>query len=196
MILKNDKKSEEDLICRFKIDMRNLTNFDSRTWKSQKTYTLMRCFWPKYIMFGLKKYRGVMFRETRVWCKIRRKSDLWFGKWHEESDKFSSEHSEVSKLGLSLGPFIQSRKCMSLKLTGGNYRLRQWRMMQNLKGIDLPVQNWHEEFNKFSPEHSKISKICTLMGWFWPKYMFELRKYWEVMFGGTQDWCKVWSETD
>ena len=31
------------------------------------------------------------------------------------------------------------------------------------EGIDLPVQNWHEEFNKFLPEHSKISKICTLM---------------------------------
>ena len=147
-------------------------------------------------MFELKKYREVIFHDTRVWCKIWRKTDLWFGKWYEEFNKFSPEHTKVSKLGLSLGPFIQSRKCMSLKLTGGNYRLRQWRMMQNLKGIDLPVQNWHEEFNKFSPEHSKISKICTLMGWFWPKYMFELRKYWEVMFGGTQDWCKVWSETD
>ena len=36
MILKNDKKSEKELTCRFKIDIRNLTNFDSRTQKSQK----------------------------------------------------------------------------------------------------------------------------------------------------------------
>ena len=44
-------------------------------------------------------------------------------------------------------------------------------------GIDLSVQNWHEEFDKFWPEHSKISKICTLTGCFWPKYiMFELKK--------------------
>ena len=28
MTLKNDGKSEEELTCRFKIDMRNLTNFD------------------------------------------------------------------------------------------------------------------------------------------------------------------------
>ena len=36
MTLKNDGKSEEELTCRFKIDMRNLTNFDPSTQKSQK----------------------------------------------------------------------------------------------------------------------------------------------------------------
>ena len=36
MTLKNDEKSEEELTCHFKIDIRNLTNFDSRTWKSQQ----------------------------------------------------------------------------------------------------------------------------------------------------------------
>ena len=37
MTLKNDEKSEEELTCRFKIDMRNLTNFDPSTRKSQKS---------------------------------------------------------------------------------------------------------------------------------------------------------------
>ena len=36
MTLKNDGKSEEELTCQFKIDMRNLTNFDTSTRKSQK----------------------------------------------------------------------------------------------------------------------------------------------------------------
>ena len=36
MTLKNDKKSEEELTCRFKIDIRDLTNFDWNTRKSQK----------------------------------------------------------------------------------------------------------------------------------------------------------------
>ena len=36
MTLKNDEKSEEELTCRFKIDIRNLTNFDLRTQKSLK----------------------------------------------------------------------------------------------------------------------------------------------------------------
>ena len=35
MTLKNDGKSEEELTCRFKIDIRNLTNFYSSTWFSK-----------------------------------------------------------------------------------------------------------------------------------------------------------------
>ena len=36
MTLKNDEKSEEELAGRFKIEIRNLTNFDLRIQKSQK----------------------------------------------------------------------------------------------------------------------------------------------------------------
>ena len=36
MTLKNDEKSKEELTCRFKIDIKNLTNFDKRTQNSQK----------------------------------------------------------------------------------------------------------------------------------------------------------------
>ena len=30
----------------------------------------MGCFWPKYLMFELKKYRGAMFHDTGVCSKI------------------------------------------------------------------------------------------------------------------------------
>ena len=36
MTMKNDSKFEEELTCKFKIDMSKLTNFDPRTQKSQK----------------------------------------------------------------------------------------------------------------------------------------------------------------
>ena len=36
MTMKNDAKFEEELTCQFKIDLRNLTNFDPSTQKSQK----------------------------------------------------------------------------------------------------------------------------------------------------------------
>ena len=36
MTMKNDAKFEDELICHFKIGMKNLTNFDLRTRKSQK----------------------------------------------------------------------------------------------------------------------------------------------------------------
>ena len=71
----------------------------------------------QYIMFALKKYRGVIFHDTGEWYKLWRKADLWFGKWHEEFGKFSLEHWKVSKLTLWWIPFFQSRKCMSLKFT-------------------------------------------------------------------------------
>ena len=65
MTLKNDEKSEEELACRFKI--KSLKNLD---WKISKIYTLMDCFWPKCMMFELKKYRGVIFHDARERCKI------------------------------------------------------------------------------------------------------------------------------
>ena len=41
----------------------------------------------------------------------------------------------------------------------------------------MSVQNSHEEFDKFWSDDLEISKICTLMGSFWPKYiLFELKK--------------------
>ena len=39
MAMNNDRKFEEELTCQFKIDTRNLTNFDPSTRKSQ-TFTL------------------------------------------------------------------------------------------------------------------------------------------------------------
>ena len=36
MTMKNDAKFEEELTCRFKVDMRNLTNFDLSTQNSKK----------------------------------------------------------------------------------------------------------------------------------------------------------------
>ena len=42
---------------------------------------------------------------------------------------------------------------------------------------NLSFQNLHEEFDKFWPEHSEVSKICNLIGSFWPKYLiFELKR--------------------
>ena len=50
MTMKNDTKTEEELTCRFKIDMMNFTNFDPSTRKSKK-FVLIGSLWPKYILF-------------------------------------------------------------------------------------------------------------------------------------------------
>ena len=71
---------------------------------------------------------------------------------------------------LKIGTFM-AFFCLKLKMCEfGNYRgvmchdKEEW--CKNWTGIVLSVENWHEEFNKFWPEHSKISHICTLMGCF------------------------------
>ena len=53
---------------------------------------------------------------------------------------------------------------------GNDEWYKKWRR------IDFSVQNWHEELAKMRPEPSKISKISTLLGCVWPKYiMLELK---------------------
>ena len=78
--------------------------------KGSKICTLIGLFCAKNITFDLKKYRGVIFDDIEVPCTIWRKTDLWFGEWHEEVGKFSPE---VLKLGLWWDAFSQSRKCVS-----------------------------------------------------------------------------------
>ena len=65
------------------------------------------------------------------------------------------------------------------------------------RGIDLSVQNWHEEFDDLWPEQTKISKMCALMFCFWQLYKaWAEKKYRGGMFDGTEYWCKIWRKTD
>ena len=60
MTLKSDAKFEEKLICCFKTD-KNLVNFYLITYsKVSKICTLVGSLHEKYVMFDLKKYRGVL----------------------------------------------------------------------------------------------------------------------------------------
>ena len=55
---------------------------------------------------------------------------------------------------------------------------------------------FEEEFHEFWSEYSKISKIDTLMGFFWTKYiMDELKKYKGVLLDGTEYLCNIWRKT-
>ena len=116
----------------------------------------------KYLMFDLKKYGGVIFHDTEEWCKIWRKTDLLLEKWHEEFGKFSPEHSKVSKLELWWDPFVQSRKCMSLKLT--EELCVMTRMIQKLKRNWLVLLKLTWGSAQIWPEHLKVWKICVLIG--------------------------------
>ena len=120
----------------------------------------------------------------------------WFEKWHEELGKFSPEHSKVWKLGLWWGPFVQSRKRMSLEFTED---LCIMTMKNDAK--------CEEELTCISKLTWWIWRILTwalenlksfLFNWLlWPKYiMFELKKYRAITFDGTKDRCKILRKTD
>ena len=79
-----------------------------------------------------------MFDSIENWCKIWRKTDLWFGKW------------QVSKLELWWDPFIQSIKCIELKIYRGVMCHDNEEWYKIWRRTDLLFQNWHEEFDKFS----------------------------------------------
>ena len=71
-------------------------------------------------------------------------------------------------------------------------------MAQRLKRNWLVSSKWHEEFDEFLPDPSKISKIYTLMGFFWKK-VYNVRakkKYSGVMFDGSEYWCNIWKKHD
>ena len=64
MTLKSDAKVKEKMTYGFKYDMRNLVNFHPTTQKSEN-FTSRGSFCPKYIRFELKKYRGIIFHDTK-----------------------------------------------------------------------------------------------------------------------------------
>ena len=74
MTMKNDAKFEEELTYYFKIDMRNLTNFDLSTWKSKKIGSLIGSF--DQSMYCLS------YKSTKELCLMKLKIDAKFeGKW-------------------------------------------------------------------------------------------------------------------
>ena len=77
MKLKRNTKFVEELTRCLKTGIRNLTKYDLSTQVS-KILILMGSFWAKYILFELKKNRGIIFHETEEGYKIWRGIDSSF----------------------------------------------------------------------------------------------------------------------
>ena len=107
--------------------------------------------------------------------------------------KIWPEHSKVLKnftlmcSHLAKYIFFQLKKNREIMFHKAEERHKIWR------GINLLFQNWHKEFDKIWPGHSKISKTFIFMGSYWAKYiLFELKKYWEIIFHETGKRYKIW----
>ena len=122
----------------------------------------------------------------------RRIEELFFQNWHEKFVKIWPEHLKVSKSFTLMGSFwakyilIELKKYRRVISHDNEWCCKIW------WGIDLSFQNWHEEFDKFRPEHSKVSKMFTLMPSLWAKYIcFELKKHKGVIFHDTEKWHRL-----
>ena len=115
----------------------------------------------------------------KVWAsspKLRRGTDFLFQSWHEEFDKFWPEHLKVSQIFILMSSFWAKYIFFKLKKYRGVIFYETEERYKIWRGINLSFQDWHMEFDKFWPEHSKVSKIFTLMGSFWSNYiLFELK---------------------
>ena len=195
---KSDAKFEEKLTCCFKM----IIIWWILTWAIEipQSFTLICPFCTNYLKFDLRKYRGVIFYDNEQWCKIWRKTDLLFGKWHKKYGKFWPEHFKVSKLGFWRDPFIQTRKCTSLMFTK---KLCIIKMKDDAKfeeeltcRFKINTKIWW-----ILTKHSKVSKSCTLMGSFWATYiMFQLKNTDELCFMTLKSdlkktWLVVWKST-
>ena len=119
-----------------------------------------------------------------------KKTDLLFGKWHEEFDKF---FQNCYFHGILLSK-VENAWATTYRGVTSNDTEEWWKIW---RGIDLLFQNWHKEFDEFWLENSKVSKIYTLMGCIWPKYiMCDLKRYRGIISGSTEYWCKIWRKTD
>ena len=158
-------------------------NFDPSTWKSQKFSFSMCSFWAKYILFELKKYRGITFHETEERCKIWRGINLSFQNWHKEFDKIWPEHLKVSKMFILLGSVWAKYVLFELEKYRGIIFYEIEEGYKIFRGIDFSFQNWHKELDKIWLEHLKVSKMFILLGFFRAKYvLFELKKYRGIIF--------------
>ena len=174
MIMKNDAKFEIELTRHFKTDMRNLTNVALKNLKNVHFNGL--------ILTKIYNVSDKKVQSSYVWLHSRLIQSLkenWLVLPKFDMRNFANFHQSTWKSpNWDLDGILLSKvENVWIKIYRGVLCHENEEWCKNWRGIDLSVQNWHEEFDKFWPEHSKISKICTLMGFFWTKYiMFELKK--------------------
>ena len=119
---------------------------------------ISRCFNLILKKYELKIHRGVICHDSEELPKIWREADLSFQSWHKEFDEFWPEHLKVSKISTLMGSFLAKYILFKLKtymrviFHGNKEGCKIWR------GMNLLFQNWHKEFDKFWPEHLKVSK--------------------------------------
>ena len=129
-----------------------------------------------------------MSHDPENWCMIWRKTDLLIQKW-QEFGEFWLEHWKVSKICTFIGSYCAKYLMFNLK----NYRGVIFCDTEEWCKIWTKTNLWfgklHEAFDKFSPEHLKMSKL----GLWWDPF-FQSRKCMSLTF--TEEFCVMAIKND
>ena len=139
-----------------------------------------------------------MFDCTQDWYKVWRKTGLCFQKLTWGIWQIFTRALESLQIGTLMASFCLKLKMYELKIYRGVMCHGNAEWCKNWRGIFWSVQNWHEEFDKLWPKHSKISKTCTLIGCFAfdQNRCLSWKMYRGVDFDGTDCWYKIWRKND
>ena len=174
MTLTNDEKSEEELTLSFQIWHEEFDEFWQEHSKISNIYTFMGFFWPKYMMFKLKKsIEQFCLMALNIDAAIEGKLTCAFKDDLRNLANFDQNTWKCQNWYFH-GILLFKVEMHELKIYSGviSNDTDEWSKLW--RGIDLSFRNWQVEF---WPEHSKIPKICTLMGFFWTKHIiFDLKK--------------------
>ena len=123
---------------------------------------------------------------------------VWFGQKEPtkvQNFRLSATHVKLQQIRTLIGSFCWKY----IKFHFKNYRgtmshdTEEW--CKIWRKTDFLFQKW-QEFGEFWPEHSKFSKISTLIGSFCAKYItFVLKMYRVVIFHDTEELWKIWRKT-
>ena len=138
-----------------------------------------------------------MFDCIEDWCTSWRQTDLYFLKWHEEFGKCSPEHIRKSKNWVFSWVFLSKVENVWAWNLQESYLSRKWRMTQNLKRDWLV--NWKLTWviwwilSRALENHKNLNFNELLLT---RVYNVWAKTYRGVIFDCSEDWCKIWRQTD
>ena len=137
-----------------------------------------------------------MFDGTEYWCKIWRKNDLCFQKWHEVINTFLPEHVRKSKNWDFNGVLLSKVENVWAWNLQGSFVSWQWRMMQNLKRNWLVSSKLTWEIWRSLTRALENIKNLHFNGLLLNKvYNVWAKKRIGELFDGTEYWCNIWRKT-
>ena len=162
--------------------------------KISKNCCLMGCLWLKYIIFELTNYRGVMFNDTEVWYRTWRRTNSCFPKMTWGIWQIITKPLESLKIATLMGSYDPKWKMYELKIYSGAMCHDKKKDVKSEEELTCQIKI---DMRKLWLEHSKVSKVCILMGLlltkvynFWPKKVQRsyLSWHWRVMQNLKRNW--------